>query len=302
MKKLPPFFTTIWYGRQANLWQGVLLGVLVWGVLGIAAQLTSGHAGGNAAAAGLNVWLFWNLLHTLTPGTHWKSRMAYTGLVFTTAPVFLLSSLSNSSHLPLLDALLMFVWGFVRLPRPKTLPRPVQLGIWVAGWSLGLIPWLLLGVLADAPLQVMVEKLWQGSLGWGTHWELEHLNAPAFGSWGKVGGLVFPRWLCVLLFPLLHPGFYLLLVGLLLLFKRTDLHLRHKQWLLGFALLHIALLVGYPTNDLPDLLPVYALLLLLLFPAWDRFFAYGFYFFPKLARALLVVGAVTQAACCYFFM
>lgn len=301
MEKLHHFFTRIWYGRRANLCQGVLFGMLVWYVLGFVARLVLGHAGVNAAAAGLNVWLFWNLLHTLTPGTHWKSRMAYTGLVFASAPVFVLSGVGNADHLPLLAVLLLFVWGFVWLPRPKNLPRPVQLGIWVVGWSLGLIPWLLFWGLADAPLQVVFENAGQEALAWGNRWSIEHLNAPAFGNWGKVGSLIFPRWLCVIIFPLLHPGFYLLLAGLLLLSKRTDLHLRHKQWLLGLTLLYVVLLAGGPTDALADLLPLYALLLLLLFPAWDRFFAYGFYFFPKLARMLLLIGVAIQTAS-YFFM
>jgi hypothetical protein len=42
------------------------------------------------------------------------------------------------------------------------------------------------------------------------------------------------------------------------------------------------------------LLPAYAFVLLLLFPAWDRFFAYGRYFLKRLTHALIGIALLCQ--------
>jgi len=49
----------------------------------------------------------------------------------------------------------------------------------------------------------------------------------------------------------------------------------------------LLLLGGLPHQNLRFLLPAYALLLLLLFPAWDRLYCYGLYFFKRLTWSII---------------
>lgn len=92
----------------------------------------------------------------------------------------------------------------------------------------------------------------------------------------------------------MHPGFCLLLPGLFLLFKKTDLRLSSKKVLLGLLFCSMIATGGLAQPQLADLLPAYAIGLLLLFPAWDRFFSYGFYFFPRLAWGILILLGILQ--------
>jgi hypothetical protein len=100
-----------------------------------------------------------------------------------------------------------------------------------------------------------------------------------------------------LLFPLCHPGFCLLLPGLLLLAKKTDVVLPSKKVLIACLACYLLLLGGLPHQNLRFLLPAYSILLLLFFPAWDRMFAYGFYFFKRLTWAILAAVLVVQIIC-----
>lgn len=59
-------------------------------------------------------------------------------------------------------------------------------------------------------------------------------------------------------------------------------------------LAYLVLLGGLPQQNTSLLLPAYALLLLLLFPAWDRFYCYGFIFFKKLTLGILLLALTLQ--------
>jgi len=90
-----------------------------------------------------------------------------------------------------------------------------------------------------------------------------------------------PNILYILFYPVLYYGFFPLLGLLFILFRHTDLYRPPQRLLLGCLGLHL-LLVGMAYRQNPmDLLPDYTLLLALLFPAWDRMYAYGFHFVGK---------------------
>jgi hypothetical protein len=56
------------------------------------------------------------------------------------------------------------------------------------------------------------------------------------------------------------------------------------------------LIGGLPVQSIRYLLPVWAVGLWLLYPAWDRFYAYGLYFFSRLTNILLLAGVLLQVA------
>lgn len=97
-------------------------------------------------------------------------------------------------------------------------------------------------------------------------------------------------------YPLFHPAFCILLPGLLLLGKRTDVALSSRRVLLICLVVYLFFLGGFTHQNLRYLLPAYVVLLVLLFPAWDRFFAYGSYFFKKLTNGVLLAALVLQTA------
>ncbi|MBK8427287.1 MAG: hypothetical protein IPL27_15485 [Lewinellaceae bacterium] len=67
-----------------------------------------------------------------------------------------------------------------------------------------------------------------------------------------------------------------------------------KKVLIASLACYLLLLGGLPHQNLRFLLPAYALLLLLFFPAWDRMFAYGFYFFKRLTWSILALVLAVQ--------
>lgn len=85
-----------------------------------------------------------------------------------------------------------------------------------------------------------------------------------------------------------------MLPGLLLLFKRTDVALSSRRVLLICLVFYLFFLCGFTRQNLRFLMPAYVVLLVLLFPAWDRFFAYGSYFFKKLTFGLLGLALLLQ--------
>jgi hypothetical protein len=92
------------------------------------------------------------------------------------------------------------------------------------------------------------------------------------------------------------------LPGMFFLFKKTDLVLPAKKILLACIGVYLILLGGMPHQNLRHLLPAYVLLLLLLFPAWDRFYCYGFIFFRRLTSGLLAGAFVLQLLCLIKYM
>lgn len=99
-----------------------------------------------------------------------------------------------------------------------------------------------------------------------------------------------------IVYPLFHPAFCIMLPGLMLLGKRTDVALSSRRVLLICLVVYLFFLGGFTVQSLRYLLPAYVVLLVLLFPAWDRFFAYGSYFFKKLTNSLLIAALVLQTA------
>ena len=124
-------------------------------------------------------------------------------------------------------------------------------------------------------------------------WSALNLFRGAFSNSNGTAAYTLPNGLYIL-FPLAHPAFCLALPGLLLLSKKTDLHLTSKKILAGSLVLYLLFLGGIPHQNLRYLLPAYAVLLMLFFPAWDRLFAYGSYFFKRLTYSIIGTTIAVQ--------
>jgi hypothetical protein len=124
-------------------------------------------------------------------------------------------------------------------------------------------------------------------------WSLANFFSRSFSNENGLVQYPLPNIL-YLGFPLLHPGFCLLLPGLFLLAKKTDLTLPAKKALLLCLGCYLLLIGGLPHQNLRYLLPAYALFLPLLFPAWDRLYCYGLYFFKRLTWGILGVTVAVQ--------
>lgn len=159
--------------------------------------------------------------------------------------------------------------------------------------------WLLVALLTGAA--VLLPQCLQSGNVLSQHsqiasWSVAHFFQREFND---VNGGISRYWLpnIVYLFsPVFHPGFCLLLPGLLLLGKRTDVVLPAKRILFGCLIAYGLLLGGLSHQNIRFLLPAYALLLLILFPAWDRMYCYGFYFFKKLTWSILAAALLLQTA------
>jgi hypothetical protein len=98
---------------------------------------------------------------------------------------------------------------------------------------------------------------------------------------------------------LMHPGFCLLLCGLFFLFKKTDLHLLDKKILLCCLICYLLLIGGTTAQAHRFLLPAYSIVLLLLFPAFDRFISYGFTYFKTPTLCGLALMYALQICFCF---
>lgn len=277
-------------------------------------------------SAAFGLWVFVQLLTLLAPGARVESRWAFAGLGVVLCPMFLRAGLTSMSDaLGLLFALAAFFYGIQVFER-----KPLSNAIWAATFA-GLailtrysLAALLLPLAASIGFYLMERKKWlpllgavfAGMLSLAPHFWLKNgggenpLGHSLLQDWSvfnffksnftTLSGTVsysLPNGL-YLLFPLAHPGFCLVLCGLFFLFKRTDLALPEKKILLTCILLYLLLLGGLPHQNLRYLLPVYVLLLLVLFPAWDRLYCYGFLFFKRLTAGLLIGALVLQLFCC----
>lgn len=263
-----------------------------------------------------SVWLLERLLNLLSHGSRADSRLVYVTLGLALSPVMLKSGLTIMSDGPALALTLAAVYFALRWVEKErgadTLwvalfaalavsVRPglgafllplcgitawylLRRGKWIwlpAALTIGLalvVPQLLAP--ANALSQMARHSMLEGWSGW-------HLFQRTFSD-GSNGTVTY--WLpnlVYLLFPLAHPGFCLALPGLWLLGKRTDVALTSKKILLVCLLPYLLLIGGIPHQNLRFLLPVYAVVLLLFFPAWDRMYCYGFYFFKRLTWSVL---------------
>ena len=273
-------------------------------------------------SAGLALWFFNQNLRLLSPGARAESRAVFTVLALALAPYFVragLTSMSDALGLALAlgafwlglrvlykgrtqdatVAVILMAWavttrfGLAALLAPLAVAMLLMLwryrnlrgivAIFVAG-VLALLPhfWLKNGVVIHPTQHSMVQ-----------HWSLLNLFRSTFSNENGIAHYLLPNIL-YLFYPLCHPGFCLLLPGLLFLAKKTDIILRSKKVLIACIVCYLLLLGGLPHQNLRFLLPAYALLLLLFFPAWDRMFAYGFYFFKRLTWFILAVTLTVQ--------
>ena len=307
---------------DAEIAGGYPLFGLFFQLLGLDAVLALQCVSWLAAAAALG--LFELNLQWLSPGTRGASRWIYGGVGLALSPCFLRTGLTVMS-----DALgLALTLGALLLGL-----RAIEDQRWrhslgfAAVAALAVTTRYALVVLLALPALALVLELWR-SRRWGVlagvgltaalaflpFWwlkagapksPLEHSllhdwsSANFFSAtFSQVSGTVsytLPN-LAYICFPLMHPGFCLTLPGLLLLAKRTDAGLYTKRLLLISLLAYLFFLGGLSLQNLRYLLPAYAVLLLLLYPAWDRFFAYGLYFFRRLAHALIALTLVCQLA------
>lgn len=277
----------------------------------------------SALTAGAALWLFDGCLRALSAGAHRWSRWLYAGVALAGSAYFVRAGLSAMSDaLGLALALGAFRYGLRAVERRHgrdavwaavfaglavltrfslaALMLPLAAGVawafrrrrrewgWLAGaigaGLLTLAPHFLLKM--NVPASPFAHSLLQG-------WSPLNLFRAEFSN---ANGTVDYGWpnLLYALFPLAHPGFLLPLPLLFLMAKKTDFLLPAKRVALGCLSVYLFFLGGVPHQNLRYLLPAYALLLLLLFPAWDRFVSYGLYFFKKITLGLLALGIVSQ--------
>ncbi|MBL7797477.1 MAG: hypothetical protein JNJ90_13360 [Saprospiraceae bacterium] len=265
------------------------------------------------------VWLFELNIRVLSPGAYAKSRWTYGVLTLALSSCFLWIAMTGSSgSAGLAFALAALFFGLRALEQERNLDAP--------GFALFAAPavymWVDLTTLLVLPAVALLLELgrrrqwvWSASvvlLFFTVMGVLAHLDnwslspAPIWLDWSVfnffkstfVRGELTESYtlpnLAYLFYPLVHPGFCLTLPALLLLFKKTDVHLYSKRVLALSLLLFLVYQSGLPMQNPVGLLPGYVILLLLLFPAWDRFFAYGIYFFPRLAYALIGLTLLCQ--------
>lgn len=265
------------------------------------------------------LFLFELTIRVLSPGAYSKSRWTYGVLLLAMSPVFLWSGLAAySPFVPTLACALGALFFALRALERENI-RDVVLFSALFSVSIFLQP--VQAALLALPALALLLELWRrrqwaglgasvgiflvltwvlhtwmssfsGALGW-QDWSVLHLFKNTFEHAAGARSYALPN-MAYLLYPLAHPFFCLTLPALFFLFKKTDVHLYSKRVLALSLLLYLAFLGGLPQQDLSSLLPAYAVLLLLFFPAWDRFFAYGLYFFPRLAYALLGLTAFCQ--------
>jgi 4-amino-4-deoxy-L-arabinose transferase-like glycosyltransferase len=269
----------------------------------------------------VSVWLLERILALLTHGSRADSRWSFVTLGLAMAPVFVRSGLtlmSDALGMAMVLAAFLFALRWMELRRGSdacwsavfmALALSVRLGL--AGMLIPLAllvawylverrawRWMVLALLAGIVVllpqlfletSVIVHPFQHSPI----HWSPAHFFQRSFHFENGLSQYLLPNIL-YLAFPLMHPGFCLLLPGLLLLAKKTDLALSAKKVILICLAGYLLLLGGLPHQNLRFLLPAYALLLLLLFPAWDRMYCYGFYFFKRLTWSILGITFLLQ--------
>jgi hypothetical protein len=273
-------------------------------------------------SAGLALWCFDQCLRVLTPGARAESRWVFIALALALAPYFVWAGLTvMSDALGLALTLAAFANGLRVLETGR-----FSSAIWAAffaglavttrfslaallaplaatlifyllenrRWTLAVVT-ILAGFLGILPHFLIKTGAAQNPLAHSLlqDWSLLHFFKATFSNANGTVDYGLPNILYIC-FPLAHPGFCLLLPGLFLLAKKTDTHLIAKRVLLASLVAYLLLLGGVPHQNLRYLLPAYAILLMLFFPAWDRMFAYGFYFFKRLTLGIIAVVLLLQ--------
>ncbi|MBK9338417.1 MAG: hypothetical protein IPM98_18525 [Lewinellaceae bacterium] len=262
--------------------------------------------------------LFESNLRVLSPGAYAQSRWTFGILLLALSPCFLWAVLVTEpvvAGLACALAALFFGMRILELERGRDAAAfavfaALAISVCYFLWALLVLPavavllelrrrqqwgWLLAGSLLFVAVLWPAFGRWadfSGSNPW-QHWSLMHFFRSTFVLGDSTVSYTLPN-LAYLFYPLVHPFFCLTLSALFLLFKKTDVHLYAKRVLALSLLIYLVFLGGLPRQDMSNLLPAYSVLLLLFFPAWDRFFAYGLYFFPRLAYALMGLTVVCQ--------
>lgn len=282
------------------------------------------------ASAALGLWVFERLLNLLAPGVRAESRWMFAGLALVCSPTFFCTGLNNMSDgLGLTLVLAAFFLGL----RAFQYSRVIN-AVWAAGFAalavstrystaIILLPlfvalviflsskkkWLVLAGAICTGLILLVPYFWLKSVGTASafgnfmldNWSAGNFFQRTFNHENGIERYALPNIL-FLFFPLAHPAFCLTISGLFFLFKKTDIALPVKRILLASIVAYLLFLGGLPYQHLSDLLPAYALLLLLLFPAWDRLYCYGFLFFPRLTAGILATALVLQVFFCTIYL
>lgn len=265
-----------------------------------------------AAAA----WLLNRLLLLLAHGSREDSRIAFVFLGLSLAPVALragLTDMSDALGLALCLAAFFFglrwidqekgydsVWAAMFIALAITVRVPLgalmlPLALAVGWYLLERRRWIWLAISLFAGTVILLPQvLHSGSLLSHpfAHSQVANWSAANFfhRTFNDENGGLSRYWLPNILYlfsPLFHFGFCIVLPGLLLLGKRTDVALPSKRLIFGCMAVYGLLLGGLPHQNIRFLLPAYALLLIIMFPAWDRMYCYGFYFFKRLTWAIL---------------
>lgn len=274
------------------------------------------------AGAGVALAFFMALLRINMPGARLKSRALYAMLGLALAPAFVKSALVSMADAMALAMFLAFLFFSVRSIerlRPFDAVVAVLLGVMAVATRYALAPllapmllaltllWmrekryghLALGVLvalmAALPLVLFTSHAANGPLQHSLvgYWSVWNFFKRTFHDMNGTVTYLLPN-IVYIFYPIFHPAFCIMLPGLLLLFKRTDVALSSRRVLLICLVTYLFFLGGFTHQNLRYLMPAYVVLLLLLFPAWDRFFAYGSYFFKKLTNGLLIAALVLQ--------
>ena len=215
--------------------------------------------------AGIILYCFARLLEVLGHGTPQRSKRLMLLLGLCASPVFLYSIVFSGRALVVTAIVLaMLLWIFRHWERQL---RPAD-HLTLAGTAAGAV--LLMGMMPE------------GFVGL--------LPALPSYSWDDI---------LYLFSPLMHPWFLLPLPLIFWLFRRTDVYRAPQRVLLMAAVGSAMLAAGIEPRTHSALLPAFSCVLLLLFPTWDRFISYGFYFakekwmYPILGGLLLLQIAFT---------
>ena len=278
-------------------------------------------------AAGASAWLFERLLVLWAPGTSPQSRVSFAALMLVMSPYFVRAGLTvMSDALGLLFFLAALYGGlqvlelgrnkgalwaalFIGLAIVTRLPAAVFLlpfaaAIGVHLWRERQTGWILAAVLVG--FIAVLPHFYFAEMG-GTPAPVFGYSTPEGWSVGNffkntfkgADGTVhyFSPNLFYIFAPLAHPGFCLPVSLLFFLFRKTDFHHPSQRVLLICLAILLFFTGGLPYQNMRCLLPAYSILLLFLFPAWDRFYSYGFYFLKKLTWTFIGLIVVIQVLC-----
>lgn len=289
----------------------------------------NGQAISLLASGGALVFLY-RLIGVFNFGTRPESRSVFLIICLALSPLWIRSSVSATSEAAALCFFAGSLWCAARYDRkPAALDLAGFVGFGCAAilaryaFGVALLPvglWVLYrafqhkawgGIVAVATMPFLFFLLHQwlkGSAGnplvahvLTSSWSIKNLFTRHFSNENGFIDFWVPNGVYIF-FPFLHYAFFLPLSALFPLFRRTDVYLPRQKVFLFSAVLYALFIGVMPTQTIRYLLPEYLLLLVLFFPAWDRFFCYGFYFKPRWTYWILAAAVALQLACTCFLM